>query len=329
MTIVDKVKSIVSNFQEVKLPSSSESRSYIRIALAHVMVRAENIRLSYRGEENVRIDRRLLLNKLLNDVRQYGISKQDEKIDLLILPEVSVPHRWTQKLVQWSRRHQIGIVCGLEHRIDASSVAWNELLTVLPFIDANGHRLCTPFRRLKRHYSPHESFSLQNNQRSLPDYANAVFQNKSQYQLFHWRGSSFAVYNCYELASLEDRSIFKGKVDFLIASEYNPDVSYFSNIVESAARDLHCFVVQVNSSDFGDTRVVSPSTTESQKNNPLRLKGGDNQTFLTMALPIARLREHQRVGYGLQRESTEFKPTPPDFPLAEVMRRINRSASQS
>lgn len=140
------------------------------------------------------------------------------------------------------------------------------------------------------------------------------------YHLFRWRGASFAIYNCFELASIEDRALFKGKVDFIVASEFNRDINYFSSIVESAARDLHCYVVQVNDSRFGDSRVVSPSRSESM--NPLRIKGGDNLTFLTTSLNFKALRAHQRKGYGLQKDSKEFKPTPPGFPLEELQIRI-------
>ncbi|WP_250135485.1 hypothetical protein, partial [Pseudomonas aeruginosa] len=206
--------------------------------------------------------------------------------------------------------------CGLEHRIDNRNRAWNELLAALPFRGENGSKECAPIRRLKNHYSPEEEFQLINNSLLIPK-----LPTKSRYQLFQWRGASFAVYNCYELASVEDRCLFKGMVDFIVCSEFNKDVNYFSNIVESAARDLHCYVIQVNSAQFGDSRVVSPSRTETL--NPLRIKGGDNQTFLTMRLPLQQLRSHQLKKYGLQKDSKEYKPTPPDFDIAEVKKRIH------
>ena len=155
---------------------------------------------------------------------------------------------------------------------------------------------------------------------SLTNEGFKVPTKKDPYHLFRWRGASFAIYNCFELASIEDRTIFKGKVDFIVASEFNRDTTYFSNIVESAARDLHCYVVQVNDSKFGDSRVVSPSKSESM--NPLRIKGGDNLTFLTMNLNLKALRTHQRKGYGLQKDSKDFKPTPPGFPMNELKARI-------
>jgi len=246
---------------------------------------------------------------------KHGARHPDQKIDLLVLPEVSVPHRWATFLTRWSKDHQIGLICGLEHRIDKNDWAWNELLAALPFRGENGSKECAPIRRLKKHYSPDEDFQLTNN-----NLEPARRHSKSRYQLFQWRGASFAIYNCFELASVEDRGLFKGMVDFIICLEFNKDVNYFSNIVESAARDLHCFVVQVNSAQFGDSRIVSPSKTE--KLNPLRLKGGDNQTFLTMRLPLQQLRSHQLKQYGLQKDSADFKPTPPDFDQLEIRKRI-------
>jgi hypothetical protein len=45
-------------------------------------------------------------------------------------------------------------------------------------------------------------------------------------------------------------------------------------------------------------------------------------TFLTTSLNLKALRTHQRKGYGLQKESKDFKPTPPGFPLDELQTRI-------
>jgi hypothetical protein len=286
--------------------------SSIQIALANIPVCFADIEASYLGKPNLSIARLKLISNLLNEISSYRrIDKR--QIDLVIFPEVSVPHAWEAMLVAWARKHRIGVVCGLEHRINSNGQALNEVLAALPFRSGAGHWTCVPVRRLKRFYSPEEQFILTNEGLKLP-------AKKNPYHLFRWRGSSFAIYNCFELASIEDRSLFKGKVDFIVASEFNRDINYFSNIVESAARDLHCYVVQVNDSRFGDSRIVSPSKSDSM--NPLRIKGGDNLTFLTMSLNLKALRTHQRKGYGLQKESKDFKPTPPGFPLEDLQARI-------
>lgn len=285
----------------------------IQIALANVPVREEWMEASYLGNPVLTRRRLKPLTKLLNDLSQYRTS-DNKKIDLLIFPEVSMPHAWGSMIVAWARKHHIGVVCGFEHRINRRNLALNEVLAALPYRAANNHWACMPIRRLKRNYSPEELFILENEGLKIPRV------NRDDYQLIRWRGASFAIYNCYELASIEDRSLFKGKVDFIVCTEFNKDVNYFSNIVESVARDIHSFVIQVNDSRFGDSRVVSPSQTE--KMNPLRIKGGENLTFLTMRLNLKALRDHQRKGYGLQKDSEEFKPTPPGFNLADLKARV-------
>ncbi|CAJ0691427.1 hypothetical protein [Ralstonia holmesii] len=293
---------------------ATDLHDHIQVALANIPVDEENIEASYLGAPRLGRARLKPFTTLLNEISQYR-NHAKRRIDLVVFPEVSVPHAWESMLSSWVRRHRIGVVCGLEHRINFKGTALNEVLALLPHQSATGHWSCLPVHRLKRFYSPEEEFILRNEGLRTPKPKN------SNHHLFRWRGASFAIYNCFELASIEDRALFKGHVDFIVATEFNRDTSYFSNIVESAARDLHCYVIQVNDSGFGDSRVVSPS--KSERMNPLRIKGGDNLTFLTMSLDLKALRVHQRKGYGLQKESRDFKPTPPDFPMSGLRKRMS------
>jgi hypothetical protein len=56
--------------------------------------------------------------------------------------------------------------------------------------------------------------------------------------------------------------------------------------------------------------------------SPLRIKGGENVTFLTTTLKLKPLREFQRKNYGLQKETPGFKPTPPKFDRRAVLARF-------
>lgn len=301
------------HFEEVSIGiGSKDLHDHIQIALANIPLAASDVEASYLGAPNLSRVRMKRLASLLNEVSQFR-GTNNRPIDLIVFPEVSIPHAWENLLTTWARRHRIGVICGLEHRIDFTGQALNEVLAILPYQSTTGHWSCVPVRRLKRFYSPEEAFILENEGLTVPT-------AKHAYHLFRWRGASFAIYNCFELTSIEDRALFKGQVDFIVATEFNRDVNYFSSIVESASRDLHCFIVQVNDSRFGDSRVVSPSKTDSM--NPLWIKGGDNLTFLTMSLNLKALRTHQRKGYGLQKESKDFKPTPPNFPKAGLRRRV-------
>ena len=303
----------MAKYEEISIGlGNPDLHGRIQIALANIPVLDHQIEASYLGKPDLSTSRLVPLSMLLNEISQYRNSK-DQKIDLLVFPEVSVPHAWESMIVAWARKHRIGVVCGLEHRVNSSGVAHNEVLAALPYKAGNNHWSCIAIRRLKRWYSPEEQFILEDEGLKLPGPLDS-------YQLFRWRGASFAIYNCYELASIEDRTLFKGKVDFIVCTEFNRDTHYFSNIVESAARDLHCYVVQVNDSKYGDSRVVRPSKLE--KMNPLRIKGGENHTFLTMQLNLNALRIHQRKGYGQQKASDEFKPTPPGFSKKDLKFRV-------
>lgn len=306
----------MNKYDEIEVGlSTPDLHENIQIALANIPVSLEQIEASYLNKPDLERKRLKPLTGLLNEISKYR-SKKGKRIDLLIFPEVSIPYAWESMIVAWARKHRIGVICGLEHRVTRTNVARNEVLAALPYQAGNHHWACMPIHRLKRIYSPEETFVLLNESLKIP----SASASRDRYQLIRWRGASFAVYNCFELTNIEDRCLFKGKVDFIICTEFNRDVNYFSNIVESAARDLHCYVIQVNDSKFGDSRVVCPS--KSDRMNPLRIKGGDNLTFLTMSIDLKSLREHQRKGYGLQKDSPLFKPTPAGFKPGDVKYRI-------
>jgi hypothetical protein len=296
----------------------TDLHSNIQIALANIPVLAENIEASYLQNPILSRARFAQLTELLNNISKYR-TQAGKKIDLVIFPEVSIPYSWELMLTNWARQRNVGVVCGLEHRVttesDGTKTAYNEILAVLPFQDERKYKLCAPVKRLKRIYSPEEKHVLNGYRIDIPR------QELDTQQLIQWRGASFAIYNCYELCSLEERATFKGKVDFIICTEYNRDVNYFSNIAESTARDLHCYFIQVNDCRFGDSRVIRPSRSEIM--NPLRIKGGDNLTFLTLNLNLKALRDHQLKGYELHKDSPEFKPLPPDYCRTDVENRIN------
>lgn len=119
------------------------------------------------------------------------------------------------------------------------------------------------------------------------------------------------LYCCYELTSIADRSIFQSFADAIIAVEWNHDVNYYSNIIESLSRDVHCYCIQVNTSDYGDSRITQPTKTE--KKDILRTKGGANAAVLVGKIEIAKLREFQAKTYELQKDDSTYKPTPPNF----------------
>jgi len=168
------------------------------------------------------------------------------------------------------------------------------------------------FFQLKNHYSPEEK-------RLIGGYNFSIPENVHKRPLYCWRDCYFPVYNCYELANINDRSEFISWADMVVAVEFNRDTNYFGSIIESLARDLHCYCVQVNTSEYGDSRITQPKRTEEQ--NLLTVKGGINQALLIEEIDIQSLREFQIKDYTLQKNAI-FKPTPPGFNADIVIKKI-------
>ena len=105
------------------------------------------------------------------------------------------------------------------------------------------------------------------------------------------------------------------------AIEWNKDIHYFSNIIESLSRDLHCYCIQVNSSDYGDSRIVKPARTEEK--DIIQTKGGENSTVLIGEIDIKLLRDFQMKQGALQAQDKSFKTTPPGFDRMFVKKRQN------
>ena len=97
----------------------------------------------------------------------------------------------------------------------------------------------------------------------------------------------------------------------VVAVEWNSDVNYYSSIIESLCRDLHCYCIQANSSGPGDSRVLLP--TKKELRDIITAKGGKHPCILSADVDIDKLRNFQRLGDSLQHEYKDFKPTPPGF----------------
>ena len=255
------------------------------------------------------LSRKQELVKIINDTIEQGA-------EMLVMPELTVPFGWLSFLVERAKQSNIAIVTGLEYCLDAKApkIA-NYVATILPFRDRYV-KSCFVKLREKNFYSPKEGLLL--------DAYRYQFNKENKtpvYDLFHWRKCYFSVFNCFELADITSRAKFKSKVDFVIAVEYNKDVHYFSDVVGSWARDIHCFIVQVNSSDYGDSKIIMPSKTEEK--TLVHVKGGNNTIVLTSRLPITSLRDFQLASYGEQINDKRFKFTPPGFDHDCALKRHN------
>tara|TARA_R110002050_G_scaffold276267_2_gene421478 strand:+ start:434 stop:3589 length:3156 start_codon:yes stop_codon:yes gene_type:complete len=277
-----------------------------KISVANTKVNSDNVLDGLRQKTNV-------TNSRYQNLVDFLKSTRKNKSDIVIFPEYFIPLELLSSLVRYSEKNENLVISGMEH-ITINNRAYNFIATILP-ININGYKDATIVFRLKNHYSPAEEELIIGNHIQIP---NPIIQ---RYHIFNWKNVYFSVFYCFELTNILHRSALKAKIDLLVAVEYNKDVNYFSNLVESVSRDLHCYVAQVNSSDYGDTRITQP--TQTYNKDIIKVKGGENNVTLTGTIEIDRLREFQRKKYNITKNDKSFKALPPDFDVKEVLKRIN------
>ena len=288
---------------------NSDEKGYnkekLKISIVSIKVQLNDIFTSYLDTPNLSYERLQSLFDILNE----SIKKDTLKPDIIIFPEVSIPYAFIHFFARFSKTNNIGIVFGVEH-IKIDKLVSNYTCVMLPF-QIDGHiNLFIDFD-LKKHYSPQEQMGIE-------DEGLFVNENdKNQPMIYKWRGCVFATFNCFELSDITLRSNLVGKVDFIIAHEYNSDTNYFSNVIESLSRDIHCYVIQVNTSNYGDSRILQPTKTE--RKDIVKIKGGQNLYLVTDDINIKSLRELQSKNHSLQmQEKDSFKLTPPKFKVDKL-----------
>jgi hypothetical protein len=191
---------------------------------------------------------------------------------------------------------------------------FNLTVAILPY-QVNTYSFAHVTFHKKIYFSPEE-------RRLVEQYDHCACEGKTLH-MFHWQDVFFSVYCCFEIASIHLRSAFKNYLDLVIAVECNKDVNYFSSVMESLCRDMHCYCLQVNSSDYGDSRLIRP--TSSAQMNMMRVKGGRNEAILVEELDVDVLRKIQRKKYdGIKSDRNIFKPTPPGFDISIVDAKLHK-----
>ena len=272
----------------------------LRVAVGNVELKKQNV-LSALDNKPVRgYERYSELRKVINEAIE-------NHVDMLVLPEAYVPFEWLPSLSRVCANNQLALITGVEHVVsgagDDDSTAgfvYNLTAVILPYKQDEYNFAYVSFHN-KVYYSPKE-LSL------IHGYHHKEITGDT-YHLYCWRDVWFSVYCCYELTSIHDRAIFQNYADLIIAVEWNSDIPYFGTVVESLVRDLHCYCVQANSSDYGDSRLLQPTQTEIR--DAIKTKGGKNPCILFDEIDIKALRDFQAKSVDLQKMDGPFKQTPP------------------
>lgn len=224
---------------------------------------------------------------------------EKKEIMLLVLPELYFPIYWMGELIRYAKRSQIAIVTGMQYMLDNFGKMRNYVLTLLPFKSGKkGYKNVYVHIREKNDYSPIEFEELAKLGYKCEN------TNFANYEVFRWNNINLSSLVCYELTDVMARALLKGRCDILAAPVFNPDTTYFSNIIEATVRDLHVFIIQANTSFYGDSRVTGPYDRDSK--DIFKIKGGDNDHVVVGTIKFRQVKQFEKQ-YGRKlKERIEF-----------------------
>lgn len=205
---------------------------------------------------------------------------KEEKVDILVFPEYYFPLPWLLDISMFALKNHITIITGLQY-ITVAGQAYNTVCNFVPSV--TGHRFVNGFMlfREKNFYAPDEVIELSRIKHICSDQEIPYYYRVSNGKY------TYSTILCYEFTDITSRATMKSKIELLFVPQLNKDTNYFSAIVESTARDLHCFVVQANTSAYGDSRITAPYKTEAK--NILQVKGGETDVVMIATLNVEEL----------------------------------------
>lgn len=286
---------------------ASDAQSKLRVAIGNARVNAKDFEDTLKHKKTRSFARYQQMIHIIDEAIR-------ERCNLLVLPELYMPLEWLPAIARKCASEQFAIVTGLDFVIgcrENEAPVYNLTAVILPYeCDHQKHAYISYHHKV--HYSPAE-------QDLIRKYGFKPMSGNT-YQLYSWHDVWFSVYCCFELACIQDRALFSSLSDVTIGIEWNKDTPYFDHVSNSLARDLHCYVIEANTSQYGGSGVIQPQS--SVTSELIRTKGGDNHSILTTDIDIQALREAQ---YPDISDRKSFKPLPPIFDRGYIKARYDGS----
>lgn len=301
------------------LPKRLESEQRrVRVAVSNLEVSDAEWECAAKGYPSLTLARYDRLNRLLDAVAE---APEPEKADYVILPECCLPRQWERSSVMRTLGRGVSLIAGLEYRIERSGIVHNEALVALK-TTVHGFPFWLPLvqEKVKPAYREEALLKRYKKKWSLVRDVHPVYEHG---------GFIFGVLICSELTDIRYRLFFQGEVDALFVPEWNQDIETFSALVESAALDVHTYIVQANNRKYGDSRLRAPLA-EAFRRDVVRTKGGVNDYFVVGELEYGKLRDFQNnTPAGDSKRIVKahganlcFKPVPQGFTMSDIRKQI-------
>lgn len=251
------------------------------------------------------------MNRLINNV-----ISQPKRPRYFILPELALPAHWFMRIALKLQGRGVSLITGIEYLHARRRRVRNQVWAALSH-DGLGFPSMMIYRQDKQRSALREEQELQR-LAGLEMKPAALWKNNKPPVIQH--GSfRFALLICSELTNISYRASLRSEVDALFVPEWNQDTETFNALVESAALDIHAYIIQCNDRQYGDSRIRAPAK-DSWQRDVLRVKGGITNYCVIGEIDIQALRQFQS---SHRSSGGPFKPMPDGFYLhSEHPRRV-------
>ncbi|MBK6734350.1 MAG: Reverse transcriptase [bacterium] len=233
--------------------------------------------------------------------------------DYLLLPELSLPPQWFLAVAGKLRGKGISLICGVEYLHAGTNLVRNQVWAALTH-DALGFPTTMVYQQDKQRPAQQEEVKLKQiggrALKPLVPWDTPPIINHGEFQ--------FSLLICSELTNIKHRASLRGKVDALFVPEWNRDTESFRALVQSAALDVHAYIVQCNDRQYGDSRIRVPHKNEWER-DAIRVKGGLDDYYVVGEIDIAALRRFQS---SHRSSDGPFKPVPDGFEISDRRRML-------
>ncbi|CAM8832499.1 Reverse transcriptase domain-containing protein [Burkholderia pseudomallei] len=236
-----------------------------------------------------------------------GVIAQPQHSRYLVLPELSMPAHWFVRIARKLQGRGISLITGIEYLHASKARVRNQVWAALSH-DGLGFPSLMIYRQDKQRPALHEEQEL-TRLAKLEMSPDKAWRTPPIVQHGDLR---FALLICSELTNISYRAALRGKVDALFVPEWNQDTETFNALVESAALDVHAYIIQCNDRQYGDSRIRAPFK-ESWQRDLLRVKGGVTDYCVIGEIDVQALRQFQSSHRSPTRP---FKPVPDGFEIA-------------
>lgn len=286
----------------LQIPDGAEPRKY-NIAVSSWQTRIESWAAAVTRMPDPDADRYARLCHLLDSV-----IAQPRHSRYLILPELALPAHWFMRIARKLQGRGISLITGIEYLHAGKSRVRNQVWAALSH-DGLGFSSIMIYRQDKQRPALHEEVELR--RLAGAEVKPETLWNKGTPPIIQHGDFHFALLVCSELTNISYRAALRGKVDALFVPEWNQDTETFNALVESAALDIHAYIIQCNDRQYGDSRIRAPYK-NSWKRDVLRVKGGVTDYCVIGAVDVQALRQFQ----SSHRSPTQpFKPVPDGFSI--------------